>query len=103
MVRLEHDLARGGKQWIAEYQAREATRLEANLKVGYNKVFGYYIELTNTHREKAPPEYIRKQTLKNAERYITPELKEYEEKVLTADERSKELELELFAELRHLV
>ncbi|MCA9175185.1 MAG: DNA mismatch repair protein MutS [Planctomycetales bacterium] len=97
------ELTAGGKQWIAEYQAREATRLEANLKVGYNKVFGYYIELTNTHREKAPPEYIRKQTLKNAERYITPELKEYEEKVLTADERSKELELELFAELRHLV
>ena len=63
-----------------------------NLKVGFNKVFGYYIEITNAHREKIPADYIRKQTLKNAERYITPELKEYEEKVLTADEKAKELE-----------
>ena len=74
-----------------------------NLKVGYNKVFGYYLEVTNAHRDKAPPEYIRKQTLKNAERYITPELKEYEEKVLTADEKAKDLEYELFLELRDLV
>lgn len=97
------ELAAGGKQWIAEYQAKEAARLDANLKVGYNKVFGYYIELTNAHRDKAPPEYIRKQTLKNAERFITPELKEYEEKVLSADERAKELEAELFSELKHRV
>ena len=96
-------LAAGGKQWIAEYQAQESERIGANLKVGFNKVFGYYIELTNAHREKAPEEYIRKQTLKNAERFITPELKEYEEKVLSADERAKELEGELFAELRHRV
>ncbi len=62
------------------------------LKVGFNKVFGYYLEITNTHGDKIPDDYIRKQTVKNAERYITPELKEYEEKVLSADERSKELE-----------
>jgi len=94
-------LAHGGKQWIAEYQAREAQRTGIpSLKVGYNKVFGYYIEVTNTHRDKVPPDYFRKQTLKNAERYITPELKEYEDKVLSADERAKQLEYELFLELR---
>ena len=98
------DLTHGGKEWIARYQAREAERTGiANLKVGFNKVFGYYIEITNTHQQKAPDEYIRKQTVKNAERYITPELKEYEEKVLTADEKSKELEHALFQELREAV
>jgi DNA mismatch repair protein MutS len=61
------------------------------LKVGFNKVFGYYLEITNAHRERIPADYIRKQTIKNAERYVTPELKEYEEKVLTADEKAKEL------------
>jgi DNA mismatch repair protein MutS len=97
-------LAVGGKQWIARYQAQEAERTGIpTLKVGYNKVFGYYIELTNAHRDKAPPDYHRKQTLKNAERYITPELKEYEEQVLTADERAKELEYQLFTELRDAV
>ncbi|MGQ9504549.1 MAG: DNA mismatch repair protein MutS [Thermogutta sp.] len=94
-------LAHGGKQWIAEYQAREAQRTGIpSLKVGYNKVFGYYIEVTNTHRDKVPPDYFRKQTLKNAERYITPELKEYEEKVLSADEQAKQLEYQIFVELR---
>ena len=98
------ELAHGGKQWIARYQAEECQRTGiSTLKVGFNKVFGYYIEITNTHREKIPPEYIRKQTVKNAERYITPELKEYEEKVLTADEKSKELEHELFVQLREAV
>jgi len=98
------ELARGGKQWIASYQARETQRTGIpSLKVGFNKVFGYYIEITNSHRDKAPPEYIRKQTIKNAERYITPELKEYEEKVLAADERAKELEYKLFQDLRELV
>src|SRR5208283_3406118 len=98
------ELAHGGKQWIARYQAEESQRTGiSTLKVGFNKVFGYYIEITNTHREKIPEEYIRKQTVKNAERYITPELKEYEEKVLTADARSKELEYELFLELRDAV
>jgi DNA mismatch repair protein MutS len=98
------ELAAGGKQWIARYQAEEAEGTGiANLKVGFNKVFGYYIEVTHSHGHKIPENYIRKQTVKNAERYITPELKEYEEKVLTADERSKELEFELFVELREFV
>lgn len=98
------ELAVGGKQWIAQYQAQEAERTGIpTLKVGYNKVFGYYIELTNVHRDKAPPDYHRKQTLKNSERYITPQLKEYEEQVLTADERAKDLEYQLFLELREAV
>jgi DNA mismatch repair protein MutS len=98
------ELAAGGKEWIARYQAEEAKNSGiASLKVGYNKVFGYYLEVTNTHQAKVPDRYIRKQTLKNAERYITPELKEYEEKVLTADEKAKELEYELFLELRDAV
>ena len=97
-------LAVGGKQWIAQYQAKIAKDADIpNLKVGFNKVFGYYIELSNTQRDKAPDFFIRKQTLKNAERYITPELKEYEEKVLSADDKAKELEFELFLELRELV
>ncbi|HWB09537.1 MAG TPA: DNA mismatch repair protein MutS [Pirellulales bacterium] len=98
------ELAAGGKQWIARYQAEESQRTGIpNLKVGFNQVFGYYLEITHTHREKVPETYIRKQTVKNAERYITPELKEYEEKVLAADEKAKELEHELFLELRDLV
>ncbi|HEX5104672.1 MAG TPA: DNA mismatch repair protein MutS, partial [Pirellulaceae bacterium] len=98
------DLATGGKQWIAKYQASqaEATGI-ANLKVAYNKVFGYYIEITNSQKDKTPAHYIRKQTTVNAERYITPELKEYEEQVVTADERAKELEYELFVSLRDTV
>ncbi len=98
------ELAAGGKQWIAEYQAAEAKRTGiTSLKVGFNKVFGYYLEVTNAHRDKVPIEYSRKQTLKNAERYITPELKEYEEKVLSADDRAKELEYEIFIDLRDQV
>ncbi len=98
------ELARGGKQWIARYQAQETERTGIpNLKVGFNQVFGYYIEITNAHREKIPADYIRKQTIKNAERYITPELKEYEEKVLSADEKAKELESTLFLDLRNVV
>ena len=73
-----------GKDWIARYQAQEITRTGiASLKVGFNQVSGYYIEITHANASKVPADYIRKQTLKNAERYITPELKEYEEKVLT--------------------
>ncbi|MCC7086227.1 MAG: DNA mismatch repair protein MutS [Pirellulales bacterium] len=99
-----HELAAGGKQWIARYQADESARTGiSTLKVGFNKVFGYYIEVTHTHGHKIPENYTRKQTVKNAERYITPELKEYEERVLTADERSKELEYELFVQLRDFV
>ncbi|MBI4614086.1 MAG: DNA mismatch repair protein MutS [Planctomycetes bacterium] len=93
-----------GRQWLAGYQAREAARTGIDsLKVGYNNVFGYYIEVTHTHREKIPADFVRKQTLKNAERYITPELKEYESKVLTAGDRAKKLERELFEELRRRV
>ncbi len=97
-------LASGGKEWIARYQAEQsqATGIPS-LKVGFTSVFGYYIEITNTHRDRIPANYVRKQTLKNCERYITPELKEYEEKVLTADESSKQLEYELFLELRESV
>lgn len=95
------DLQKGGKEWIAQYQAKEMERTGiANLKVGFNRVFGYYLEVTNVHREKIPENYHRKQTLKNAERYITPELKEYEEKVLTADEKACALEYDLFVTLR---
>ncbi len=73
---------------MAEYQAAEAARTGIpSIKVGFNSVFGYYLEITHTHRDKIPPDYIRKQTLKNAERFITPELKEYEEKVLSAEEQ----------------
>jgi DNA mismatch repair protein MutS len=98
------NLAAGGKQWIARYQQQviEETGI-ATLKVGYNKVFGYYLETTNAHRDKLPQHYIRKQTLKNAERFITPELKDYEEKVLSADTQAEELELQLFEQLRELV
>jgi DNA mismatch repair protein MutS len=98
------DIARGGKEWIAQFQASEITRTGINsLKVGYNQVFGYYIEITHTHAAKVPADYQRKQTLKNAERYITPELKEYEEKVLSAQEKSQAREYELFVQLRELV
>ncbi|MBM4053303.1 MAG: DNA mismatch repair protein MutS [Planctomycetes bacterium] len=94
-------ISKNGKQWIANFQAEEIARTNINsLKVGYNKVFGYYIEITNTHKDNIPPAYIRKQTLKNAERYITPELKDYETKVLTADERAKDMEYDLFIQLR---
>jgi DNA mismatch repair protein MutS len=97
------ELASGGKQWIAQYQAEELARTGiSSLKVGFNKVFGYYIEVTNTHSAKIPPEYIRKQTVKNAERYITPALKEYEEQILGADDKAKALEYELFVELREM-
>lgn len=98
------ELAKGGKQWIAQYQAREAEATQIpNLKVGFNKVFGYYLEVTHAHRDKVPEHFIRKQTIKNAERYITPDLKEYEEKVLSSDEKAKALEYELFVEMRERV
>ena len=90
-----------GTDWIARYQAQEIERTGIpTLKVGFNNVFGYYIEVTHLHREKVPDEYHRKQTLKNAERYITPELKEYERKVLSAQEESRRLEYELFTAFR---
>ncbi len=104
--RLDHlrQLAQGGREWIARYQAEQIRRTGIpSLKVGFNQVFGYYLEVTNAHRDKVPEDYIRKQTLKNAERYITPELKEYEQKVLQADEQARQLEQELFLELRQQV
>ncbi|NUO08671.1 MAG: DNA mismatch repair protein MutS [Candidatus Brocadia sp.] len=94
-------MSKNGKSWIANFQAEEIARTGINsLKVGYNKVFGYYIEITNIHKESIPETYIRKQTLKNAERFITPELKDYETKVLTADERARDLEYDLFIRIR---
>ncbi len=92
--------SRHAKDWIANLEQVERQRLDIkSLKVGYNKVFGYYIEVTNTHAAKTPPEYIRKQTIANGERYITPELKEYETLVLNADERRLEIEQNLFGEV----
>ncbi len=97
-------IAFSGKKWIATLQEmeREKTGIPS-LKVGYNKVFGYYIEVTKTHLTKVPESYIRKQTLVNAERYITPDLKEYEEKVLTAEEKMAALEYELFEDIRQKI
>ncbi len=90
----------GGKEWIVALQEKERKRTGIpTLKVGFNKVFGYYLEITRTHHEKVPEEYIRKQTLVNSERFVTPELKEYEEKILTADEEIEKIETRLFNEL----
>lgn len=98
------DLARGGKDWITRYQADQIQRTGIpNLKIGYNKVFGYYLECTAAQADKVPAEYIRKQTLKNYERFITPELKEYEEKVLRAEGQAVQLEQELFNALRERI
>ena len=98
------DIARNGKNYIAKIKNQLSTETGIpSLKIGYNKVFGYYIEVTNAHKDKVPESFIRKQTLVNAERYITPELKEVEEKVLSAEDRSKTLEYELFEELRVFV
>ena len=98
------DLARGGKEWIAAYRAKEAERVGIpNLKVGFNKVFGYYLEVTAAQADKVPADYIRKQTLKNQERFITPELKEHEDKVLRAEEQANGLEQGLFEQLRERV
>jgi len=90
-----------GKQWIADLQQAERERTGIpSLKIGYKRVFGYYLEVTKTHLDKVPAEYIRKQTLVSAERYVTPELKEKEEEVLGAEERTADLEYELFDGLR---
>ena len=90
-----------GHQWIAQMEQRERRRTGiSNLKVGYNKVSGYYIEVTNSNLNRVPADYIRKQTLSNGERYITPDLKEYETLILNAQDRSGKLEGELFAQLR---
>ena len=94
------EIAFQGKDYLLRLQQRESeTTGIGSLKIGYNNVFGYYIEVTNTHRDKVPPQWIRKQTLVNAERYITEELKQYEEKILTAQERIEIIENRLFAAL----
>ena len=94
-------ISRDGQSWLRNYQKQQSERTGiANLKVGYNKVFGYYIEINHASADKVPAEYVRKQTIKNAERYITDELKEYETQALDAEERALELEQELFDQLR---
>ncbi|MBQ9547554.1 MAG: DNA mismatch repair protein MutS [Bacteroidales bacterium] len=93
-------ISRGGKDFLLQLQQREAESSGiGSLKIGYNNVFGYYIEVRNSSRDKVPPEWVRKQTLVNAERYITAELKEYEEKILSAEERIYALESRLYAAL----
>jgi Mismatch repair ATPase (MutS family) len=97
-------LAFGAKDWVAKHQQSERERTGiSSLKIGYNNVFGYYIEVTHTHKDKVPANYIRKQTLTNAERFVTPELKEYEEKILHAEEKILILETRLFNELRQMI
>ena len=93
-------LSGSGKDYLLEMQQREAERTGIpSLRIAYNNVFGYYIEVRNTFKDKVPPEWIRKQTLVNAERYITEELKEYEEKIVTAESRIYEIETRLYATL----
>lgn len=94
------EIAFQGKDYLLKIQAREVAQTGiTSLKIGYNNVFGYYIEVTNTHKDKVPPQWIRKQTLVNAERYITQELKEYEEKILGAQEKIAIIESRLYNEL----
>ncbi|MHB8126208.1 MAG: DNA mismatch repair protein MutS [Desulfitobacteriaceae bacterium] len=97
-------LAFGGKEWVArlENSERERTGIRS-LKIGFNKVFGYYLEITHANAHLVPTNYLRKQTLANAERFITPELKEYENKILEAEEKLVELEFQHFLELREKV
>jgi len=98
------DILINGKTWIENYQSKERARTGINsLKVDFNKVFGYYIIVTNSNLEKVPPEYVRKQTLVNAERYITEELKVYEDKILNAEEKIEELEKRLFNDLKNFI
>ena len=93
-------IARHGKDYLLEVQQREIERTGiSSLKIGFNNVFGYYLEVRNTHKDSVPEEWIRKQTLVNAERYITEELKEYEQKILGAEERIYALEAQIYAEL----
>ena len=98
------EIASGGRTWVANLQAEEREKTGiTSLKVGYNRAFGYYIEVSKANQDKVPEYFVRKQTLVNAERYITPELKDWEAKILGADERAKEFERDLFAELREKV
>ena len=95
------ELSRSGRQALAAIEERERQRTGiGSLKVRFNSVFGYYLEVTKANAKAVPADYERKQTLVNAERFTTPELKEYEAKILTAQERSGEIERRLFGELR---
>ncbi len=97
-------LATEGKSWIASLETKEKERTGISvLKIGYNKIYGYYIEVTKKHLDQVPEEYIRKQSLVNAERYISPELKKYEADISGAEEKIQELELKLFRDLREKV
>ncbi len=96
-------LSTNAKDWISNLQKTERERTKiSSLKVSYNKVFGYYIEISHANKDKVPQDYIRKQTLVNSERYITPELKEYEDKILNAEEKIAKLEFELYDQVRSL-
>src|SRR5690606_12624611 len=94
------NIAYKGKEFLLKIQQTESERTGIpSLKVGFNNVFGYYLEVTHTHKDKVPSEWVRKQTLTSAERYITPELKSYEEKILGAEEQIAVIESRLFTEL----
>jgi DNA mismatch repair protein MutS len=98
------DIAHHGKEWLTTLQEKERVRTGiSTLKINFNRVFGYYIEVSKIHSEKIPDDYLRKQTLVNAERYITPELKEKEEKILGAEDKIKVLEYEIFQEVRNTI
>ncbi len=99
---LDHlrKISRSGKDYLLQIQQQESQRTGiSSLKISYNNVFGYYLEVTHTHKDKVPADWIRKQTLANAERYITPELKEYEEKILGAEDKILTIEMELYQQL----
>jgi DNA mismatch repair protein MutS len=94
-------ISRDGQSWLKNYQKEQVRRTGiGNLRIGYNQVFGYYIEVSRSAADKVPPDYVRKQTIKNAERYITEELKKYETQVLGAEEKALELEQQIFEDLR---
>jgi DNA mismatch repair protein MutS len=96
-----HSVSKDGRTWLSQYQKSQSLRTGiTNLKVGFNKVFGYYIEVSHSAANKVPPDYVRKQTIKNAERYITEELKKYEEQALGAHDKALELEQKLFDGMR---
>jgi DNA mismatch repair protein MutS len=94
------DISHSGKDYLLRLQQHESERTGIpSLKISFNNVFGYYLEVTNTHKDKVPEDWLRKQTLVNSERYITPELKEYEDKILTAEEKILAIETQLFTDL----
>ena len=98
------DAATEGKQWLASFQAQERERTGIkNLKIRHNRVFGYYIEISKGQLANVPSEYVRKQTLVNAERFITPEIKEYEQRIVGAQERSTAMEYDIFIQVREAV